>query len=321
MSNNWNYASNTFLLFANRNQKRFYKFVYSFMEALFTGVSDPKINDLYQQLLPYYAALKAAYSDNKSQAGIRKGDTKEQTLLFGILQKEKMPYWYRKIVVEYPPKSSDFIKIFPQGLTPFDKATLEERLIYLNNIINILGNYLVFAPIVVEMKEFRDKIVTARNTQQHSGIDVKMTSYDLKAKSEAMAKEIFGALGLLMYHFRDNPENILLYFKVSLLHYNQKTKEESTNIYDLVIPVSGIKEGGFSFTLLQKLLLYNSGETKLRCWFGELPDSPIPLKYIDLEADAEVEVIIDKYATAKDKFFFIQNLSTTQEGSIEIEIV
>lgn len=291
------------------------------MEALHAEISDPKIGEIYHSIEPSFLVFKTAYADNKSRTGIRKGNTNQQNALFDILKQQKMPDWYRKIVVVYPPKTPDFIKIFPQGLTPFDKAPLEERLIYLNNIIVILSHYQVFDQTVQEMKELRNEIEQARNTQQQSGTGVKVASDDLKEKAETMAKEMYGALGMLMFQFRNNPENILKFFNLSLLRSHQKANDDSANAYEVLIPAAAIKDAGFSFALTEKLLFYNSGETVLRCWFAELPTLPKSANYFDIEADAEMEVLISQYAKQTDRFLMIQNLSTTETGSMEIESI
>ena len=321
MKSIWNYAHNTFLLLAERSLKRFYKFTYHFMEALHAEAADPKIADIHQSIEPSFLAFKAAYASNKSQTGIRKGDTSQQNALFDKLHKEKMPDWYRKIAVVYPPKTPDFIKIFPQGVTPFDVASFEERLIYLNNIIEILGHYPAFAQIVTEMSLFKEDVALARATQQQSGTEVKAGSDDVKAKAETMAIEMYGALGLLMHLFRMHPENILKFFNLTLLRSHQKANDGSANAYEVLIPAAATKDAGFSFALTGKLLFYNSGETVLRCWFAELPTSPMSANYFDIDADAEMEVIISQYANQNDRFLMIQNLSTTETGSMEIESI
>ena len=241
MKSTWQFASNTFLLLAERSLKRFYKFTFNFMEALQAEASDPKIEEIRHSINPSFTAFKAAYAGNKSQTGIRKGDTNQQNTLFDVLHKEKMPDWYRKIVVEHPPKTPDFIKIFPQGLAPFDNAPIEERLIYLNNVIATLGHYPAFSQIVAEMILFEKQIELARKAQQQSGTEVKVGSDDVKAKAETMAKEMYGALGMLMYQFRNNPENILKFFNLTLLRFNQKAKDASGKAYEVIIPAAAIK--------------------------------------------------------------------------------
>jgi len=321
MSIQWLFSRNTFQLIAERSMKRYYKFVNFFIEALKFEQSNAKIAEIITNLTPFINHFNDAYALNKSQTGIRMGDTGKQSELFIKLQKEKMPDWYRRIAVVFPPKTSEFIKILPQGSDPINHSSFDERLVYLNNIIGMLNNYPVLEPIAIEMKQFKTEVENARKDKQQSSSGVKLTSDDLKIKAGTLASEIYGALGLLMYIHRNNPSNISKYFDLSLMHYSQKTKEELSDILEIKLAAQEIKEGGFSFTLAQKILLYNSGDTKLRFWFVPLPNSPMPTSYIDLEADTELEFEISKYANANDRFFMIQNLSSTDEGSVEIEFV
>ena len=321
MNNNWMYAKNSFLLLANRSLKRFNNFIFAFIEALKAESGTPEISEIHHNISPVYLLFKEAYALNKSKTGIRKGDTNQQKEMFSVLQKEKMPDWHRKIAVAFPPKTTDYIKVFPQGMEAFYQFSYEDRLVYLNNIILQLGTFPQFDAIVLEMKSYRDLISEAHKTQQQTTTGVKSTSDDLKMKSEALAKEVYGALGLLMYHFRDNPSNILKFFNLTLLRNNQKAKETSETVYEVIIPAAAIKEAGFSFKVTEKLLLYNSGDTILRCWFAELPDAPVTTNCFDIAIDTEMEVNISQYAKQTDRFLMIHNLSTENEGIMEIETI
>lgn len=320
MNNTWIFTRNVFLLLAERSMKKFYKLVNYFFDSLKADASISAIADIIDKIKPFVGDFNDAYTLNKSQTATRKGDTTKHEELFNKLRKDKAPDWNRKISVVFPPKSSEYIKILSKGLEPFSHATYDERLVYLDNIITALSAHSQLSAVLTDAVSFRDDIKTVYNTQHLSTTNVKSSSDDLKVKAEKVAKEMYGALGLLMYEYRDNPSGILKYIKVHLLRQHRNNKEESADIYELTIPAKTIKEGGFSFSLLQKLMMYNSGETKLRCWFGKDQNSPMPTKYIEIEADAELEININQYANTDDRYFFIENLDATEEGSLEIEI-
>ena len=320
MNNTWIFTRNVFLLLAERSMKKFYKLVNYFFEALKSDISIAAIADIVDKIKPFVVEFSEAYTLNKSQTATRKGDTSKHEELFTKLRKDKAPDWNRKISVVFPPKTSEYIKILSKGLEPFSHATYDERLVYLDNMITAIGAYSQLSSVLTDAISFRDDIKSVYNTQQQSSTNVKSSSDDLKAKAEKVAKEMYGALGLLMYEYRDNPSGILKYLKLNLLRQHRNNKEDTNNIYEIEIPAKTIKEGGFSFSLLQKLMLYNSGETKLRCWFGKDQDSAMPSKYFEIEADAELEISISQYANPDDRYFFIENSDTTEEGSLEIEI-
>ncbi|NVN94837.1 MAG: hypothetical protein HXX18_06090 [Bacteroidetes bacterium] len=52
-----------------------------------------------------------------------------------------------------------------------------------------------------------------------------------------------------------------------------------------------------------------------------MPTSPLSTNYFDIAPDAEMEVVISQYAHQSDRFLMIQNLSTTESGSMEIESI
>ncbi|MEI8203082.1 MAG: hypothetical protein WCH34_08735 [Bacteroidota bacterium] len=319
MSKTWSFISNVFLILVGRSLKRFYKLSFFLMEALQSGVANPKIAAIYNDLLPYYTAFKAAFVDWKSKFAIRKGDTIEQNNLFNSLHSLKIPDWHRRVSVKYAPKSTQYTKIFPQGISPFSILSMEEQLIYFDTVITNIALFSDLDDVKDEMVLFRASIETARNTQKQSDSQVKAASDTAKELGASLADEIYGSLGLLMGIFRKTPKKILEYFNVSLLRYRKKASGEIEDLYELLFAAEEIKEGGFSFSINEKLMLYNSGNTTLRCWFAKLIGDPLPSNYFDIAPDAVLDFEISKYANQTERFFMIKNLSTTDEGSIEIE--
>jgi hypothetical protein len=317
----WSFESNPFYLLAGRSLKRFYKFVFSFMSALFAEHATTEIAAIHSALLPHFTAFMDAYLNWKSQQGVRHGDTISKDYLFELLYQEKMNDWHNRIKVVYNAKSAEYGKIFPKGVSPLSNASFDERLVYFNLIIKNAKLYSTLDPITDEMVLFRDEIKTVYNTQQNSVSVVKVTAADLKLIAENMASEMYGGLGALMSFHKQHPKNIRRYFVLSLLHYYKKPNGEPEDLYEVFLAGGETKEAGFVFVLEDRLMLYNSGETKLRFWFVAEINDPMPTTYFDLDADAVKEFVVSTYANANDRFMMIQNLSDAVEGSVEIEKV
>jgi hypothetical protein len=252
---------------------------------------------------------------------VRKGDTVAQKDYYTILRTPKMRDWNIDIMAFFKPGSPEYTKIFPEGLTPFSAKTLDEILIYFRLVIKNAGAYNVLNAIVTDMTAFNTEIETARSTQQTSVSGVKTMSAELKSTGSTMASEMYGALGSLIKFHRYHPSNIKHYFNLTLLRYQKKANGEAADLYELVLAGGKKLEAGFAFSLTEKLMLYNSGETKLRGWFTADKDAPMGSTYFDLEADDVIEFLVSKYANDGDRFLMIQNLSDTVEGSVEIEKV
>lgn len=317
----WSFESNPFYLLAGRSLKRFYKFVFSFMSALYAEHATTEIAAIHTALLPPFTAFMDAYLNWKSQQGVRHGDTINKDYLFELLYQEKMNDWHNRIKVVYNAKSGEYGTIFPKGVSPISSGGLDERMVYFNLIIKNAKLYSSLDTITDEMVLFRDVIKDMYNTQQNSVSLVKVTSADLKLIAENMAIEMYGALGTLMTFHKKQPSNIRRYFILSLLHYYKKPNGEPADLYEVFLTGGETKEAGFVFVLEDRLMLYNSGDTKLRFWFVADKDDPMPSSFIDLEADAVIEFLVSKYANANDRFMMIKNLSGSTEGSVEIEKV
>lgn len=315
----WSFISNTFLLLAGRSLKRFYKFMYLFMERLHAQHATIGIGDIYDELLPFWNAFKTEYVKIKAKTGVRIGDVYEQKLFFIKLVGEKMPPWVRTISDFCEPGTTNYKKIFPQGLTPLSHSSMEEKINYFNAIIENVGLFADLNAVKLEMIAFRDSLQSARDTREHSGSDVEVVSDSLKQLAEDLAVETYGALGALMKLFRKNPEKILAYMSISLLHYYSKHADEPDNVFELLLAAEEAKEAGFVFTLDEKLMIYNSGSTIVRCWFIKNLGDPMSATYFDVTSDAVKEFVISDYANVDDRYMMVKNLSETEEGSVEIE--
>ena len=315
----WSFISNTFLVLAGVSLKRFYKFMYLFFEKLEARQAEAVIGDIYTDIKPFYQAFKEAYIKIKSKKGIRIGDTYAQKLFFIKLYNEKMPAWLPTITAFCLPGSVNYKKIFPQGLTPLSRGAMEEKLTYFEAIIENVGLFGPLAALQAQMITFRDSLQALRDTREHSGSDVIEVSSELKQLATDLAIETYGALGSLMKLYRHNPEKILEFMSISLLHYYSKPADEPDNIFELLFAADETKEAGFVFTLDERLMIYNSGETTIRGWFVKALGDPMSTSYFDVAADAVKEFDINEYANVDDRFLMLKNLSNDTEGSCEIE--
>lgn len=315
----WHFLVNPFLVLAKQSLKRFYKLTFLFMEALYAQNSNVTIGNIYTATLPSYTAFRALYVSKKSKIGIRIGDTEAQKQKFKVLYQKMMPDWNIKIMALIAPDSTDYLKIFPQGFTPLSQGSMEEKLAYFKSIIETMEGFPVLDTIRAEMEAFRTEIDALRGTRAHSGTNAETSATELHLLAEDLAIDMFGALGLLLNLFKKNPEKILDFVSVQLLRYHKKPEEQEADIYELLLAASEAKDAGFVFTITEKLMVYNSGNTMLRCWFVKNLGDPMPTSYFDVEPDAVKEFIISVYANADDHFMMVKNLSTTEEGSVEIE--
>ena len=320
MNNKWHFLQNTFIVLLNKSQKRFYKFMYLFLQALYAHHSITEINAIYTALLPYYTTFRNGYTSKKSKKGIRKGDVKSQKEAFIELYDDLLPEWNRQIGAIYAPNTATYLKIFPEGRYPRGHGAMEERLIYLASIIETMGNFSLLEDIAAEMLTAYDAIDDARDTREQSGTDVKTQIDTTKDAGEALAMEAYGALGLLIHYYRKTPDKIMEYVNLALLREHSKNDPNPPVVYNMIIAAGETKQGEFEFLLTDRMIVYNPDEAKMRCYFVKELTDPMPAAYFDMVADEVKEFPIDAYAAEDAKYFMVKNMNATLGGSLEIEL-
>jgi hypothetical protein len=319
MEKKWHYLINTFLILANRSLKRFYKFMFLFMEALSSQSAVPGIAAIYAEMDVPYQAFRNGFITKKSKKSIKSGDVKAQKLLFDSLYQTDMPEWHRNLVIIFEPGTVEYKKIFTQGLTPLSQGSMEEKLSYFKTIIETMKLYTALDEIRGEMETACTAIDAARSTRVQAGTNADISSADLKLLATELAVVAFGALGSLIHLYMRNPDMVVKYISVSLLRYHQKPEEEEAAVYEMLLAASETKAAEFVFTLDEELLLYNSGETTLKFWFVKELGDAMPTSTFEMAPDAVKQFVINVYANADDRYLMVQNLSDTDEGSVEIE--
>ncbi len=320
MNIKWHFVENTFQTLLNKSQKRFYKFVYLFIQALYAHHTITEINTIYTSLLPFWNAFKVGYKSKKSKKGIRKGDVQSQKDAFNELYRDLLPEWNRKISIVYAPGTVVYLKIFPEGLNPIGYGAMEERLTYFAAVIETMGTYPLLNDLTAEMIEANEALNDARDTREQSGTVVKAQIDSTKDAGVDLAVEIYGALGLLIHFYRKTPLKIFEYVNLTLLREHKKTDPNPPVVYNMTLLANETKQGDFEFLLTNRMIVYNPEEATLRCFFVKELTDPIPTAYFDVVTDEVKEFPIDAYAAEDAKYFMVKNLNATLGGSLEIEL-
>lgn len=321
MNIKWHFVENTFLTLLNKSQKRFYKFVYLLIQALYAHQTITEINTIYTNLLPFWNTFKIGYKSKKSKKGIRKGDVLSQKEAFNELYTDLLPVWHRQISIIYAPGTATYLKIFPEGLNPLGYGAMEERLTYFAAMIETMGDYPLLNDIGAEMIEANETINDARDTREVSGTNVKTQIDTTKDAGTDLATEVYGALGLLIHYYRKTPQKIFEYVNLTLLREHKKNDPNPPVVYTMTLEADETKQGDFEFLLTDRMIVYNPDEATLRCFFVKELTDPMPATYFDMVADEVKEFPINAYAAEDAKYFMVKNMNATLGGSLEIEIV
>ncbi len=321
MTEQWFFLSNVFRLLADRSLQQFFKFSTTLISHLNHSTDDLFSAAMYNKLLPYFEEFDHAYNYKFSNKAKRKGNTKRLYQLLKEMRSQKVHIWDIGVQTVFINSTPDYIKIFPQGLSPLSLLPIEQRIMYLGNAIEMLAEYTQLNAVRNDMMQFYDMLTQARSTQVRRDGNLRESRNEVMQKAYLLSNEIYGVLGEFMTYYKDNPKRIEAYFPVNLLRKKKSYTKQSIEIHQITINENEAKEAGFSFGPYNKFKVKNTGTIALSLYFLPDKDAAKPTKVILLHAGKSKTISIKTHATLKDRFFMIANLSDNQKGEVEIGMV
>lgn len=321
MTEQWFFLSNVFRLLADRSLQQFHKYCSTQMPHFNHSADDLFSLAMYNKLLPYYEEFDQAYNNTFFNKSLRKGNTLRLYQLLKEMRSQKLHIWDIKIQSVFISSTPDYIKIFPQGLSPLSLLPIEQRIMYLGNAIDMLSNYTQLNTVRDEMKAFYDLLAEARSIQVRRDANLRESRNEVMKKAYLLSNELYGVLGEFMTKYKDNPNRIEAYFPVNLLRKKKSHTKQSIEIHQITINENEAREAGLSFGPYNKFKVKNTGTITLSLYFLPDKDAAKPTKVILLQAGKSKTISIKTHASLKDRFFMIANLSDRQKGEVEIGMV
>ena len=321
MAHSWSFTSNVFRLLAERSLQRFFKFCFILLERMKSNTTDPFFNDKLMQLLPLFTSFNDVYDQKIVNKSFRIGDTKLLKQLLKQMSSINAHTWDVAIQNVFLKTTPEYSTIFPKGLTPLSTLPIEQRIKYLGSAVVVMQNYSALAQVMNEMILFHDSLLKARGNQAQKDGNVNDSKEEVMLKAYELADEIYGVLGEFIQKYKKNPLQIEAYFPVFLLRYKKKGNDINPDVYEIKIAKAGKAEGGFSFSINEKINLYVTGNTELEVYFVPDKNAAKPSNTIKLLPQDIKTILIKDYANQDDRFLMIENLSATEDGEIEISQV
>lgn len=321
MNSSWNYLVNTFALLAGRSMLRFHKFCYLFMLGLKNSSGNSFLDDMYADSLADYETFVKAFNKNFGDKGKRKSMTEKQKKLLKELSSQKAHEWDVKIQNFFLEGTTEYMAIFPQGLTPFSRYQIEMRITYLENALTEITQYPDLVLLQEEIKQFLLDLKNARDKKVSKATEVKQNSDELNKAALKMAEKLYANLGKFITQYASNPQEIAAFFPLYLLHYKKDNANNNDNIYELNLAASEKLEAGFNFGYEARINIYNTGDTILHLWFTDNTNSAKPNNYIQLAPQEIRNINVNQYANQAQRFLITENTSATEAGSIEFSLV
>lgn len=220
----WHYLINSFLSATVENYKKALVLGTDHEAKLTANQADAVIAAILATFSPILQAFKDADLNLRIATGEYKGETQTVEQLFEQLNQKLLPNWELQIYLQFPKGTPSATALLPQGRKPFHTGTYESRI----QEIQVLGDkcaaIAALQPLSVTILAFHVQIESARQLQQSSGEGQVVALRTLRESARVnMCVAMFGNLGLLMNHYRTNPEQVANYFDLTLLRKKSET--------------------------------------------------------------------------------------------------
>ena len=221
----WKYVDNQFILVTRDSLKRAVTLSTFHDNALLSlSVTYPALLPLYTRYHPLHLALVAAYNKHTSSESLQQGETLSVAQEYAVSKALLSEEWLPAILLIYKKTTPRYKALFPDGLTPFNKGGIDEKIAAFNVLSENIGTDAALATIKTAVDSNYASLLLARSTQSSA----KTTTSDNSTASEearvaAMTMQ-YRNLGNIMDNFYDTREKMCgLVFDLVTLRENPQT--------------------------------------------------------------------------------------------------
>jgi len=225
----WHYLINSFLVSTVSNYKKALVLGTDHEAKLLANQADAVIAAMLATFTPVLQSFKATDLNLRIALGDYKGETQTVEELFEELNKILLPNWELQIYLQFAKGTPSATALLPQGRKPFQNGTYDSRI----QEIKVLGEKCapigVLQPLSVIILAFHVQLESARQLQQSSGEGQVASLRTLRETARvSMCIAMFGNLGLLLNHYKTDPEQVANYFDLALLRKKSETAPQVT---------------------------------------------------------------------------------------------
>jgi len=222
----WHFFINSFEIATRGSYKKALSLGASHLAQLSANQGDPVIAALLASFTPVWEAYKLADLNLRSTLGNYKGDTQRVRELFTFLNTTKLPYWEPRIWMHHPRSEPESVALLPRGRRAFQKGAYVQRIQAIKALGKQCEEISDLQLLSVDILAFHAEIEAARVAQLTNGrAKTANLRTVLEAARLALCAELYGNMGGLMQHYRNNPEHCARYFKLRLVRKKGQKKK------------------------------------------------------------------------------------------------
>jgi hypothetical protein len=283
--------------------------------------TDPDIQRLYADILPFFTAFVLAYNSRISAKAAHKSATAVIKNLLNDLSKNKVPAWDVFIQTQYPKKSPGYIAVLPSGRKTMNSGKMDQRIQELAAFITNCGTDAKLATTKAEAQAVYAAISAARNLQHSKEGSSKDLSAAIEVARVNFANYLYRNICFLTYKHFDNPSAVEAYFE--FLHIRSKKTpkdDEPGKTLSIEIEPASTKEAGFAFEQTAKFYFYNYGEVPVTIYTGE-EGATEPTGAFVLEAGVDADKPVSELGPLGSRYMYFVNHDATQKAMLEVVLM
>jgi len=225
----WHYLINTFLVSTRSSYKKALDLGLDHEARLKHNQTDPVIAAMVASFGPVLQAYLTSDQNLDAALGDYKGDTLSVKQLFKVMNSTKLSHWEGQVHAQFPKGSPEELQFFPRSRRPFQESTYAQRI----QAVKVFGDKCAALPSLhalgINVLAFHTQLLSARALQQTDGKAKVVTLRSLRESARVvMCVEMYGNLGLLMHHFRNDPKQVERFYDLTLLRTTMASGPQDT---------------------------------------------------------------------------------------------
>jgi hypothetical protein len=276
---------------------------------------DPVIGPLLVRTTPLNTAYSDAYTAHRNAVGSRKGSTLLVEQLLNDLSSTRIKQWDIQIQNVHLEGTPDYMVLMPNHRKPFQSGGIDERIAQVKGLGLRLADYPALVDTMTAVNAFHTTLKTARDTQQQREQIIDQRSSQLEVARVALARIMYGNLGVLMDLYRDTPTFIADFWEVSLMQSGKKSRNftgtvdgsKTVNLTALVGPKA-------------KMVITNTGHTELLFCLAPA-GTDVCIMGVKVLPGETKEVERTDLGSPTDKALNCTNASPDTTGSYDVDVI
>ena len=267
--------------------------------------------------------LKISLGDQSSSSAL--GESKTMTV-------DNVIKWFKSIIalreanilIHFPLNSDIYKEFFPHGMTEYSKINKTTAENLMMQIIKALTNHKteLGQPLLDEFISIQTAYDKARDEQLQQKEETVTQRESWETNLGIIEEQAFQNLLAIAKVHSGNPKKITLFFDESIVklhHYNAQGDEILP--YILKITAKSTKAALISFSVDDKLYLYNTSDVALFYYGATTADTPTPPTAIELPAGESIEITAASIGAPLNKYLLFTNMDASEEGEVEITLL